>query len=157
MDDPIRMDDFPSWLLGQASAHAYRLVSERLGTLGARGYHFRLLVTLAGHGPASQATLSRITGIHVSDIVAALNELAEGGHVQRTPDPDDRRRNVVTITPAGRRHLSRLNRELLRAQEELLTPLAPAERDQLMSLLRKVLEHQRDSPPGPQARHMDDM
>ncbi len=144
MDDPIRMDDLPSWLLGQASAHAYRLVSERLGTFGARGYHFRLLLTLAEHGPASQATLGRNTGIHVSEIVAAVNELAEGGYVRRSPDPADRRRNVITITATGRRHLDRLGREVRQAQTDLLAPLTGAERDLLAGLLRRIVEHQRD-------------
>jgi DNA-binding MarR family transcriptional regulator len=139
MNDPIRMTDLPSWLLGQASAHAYRLVSERLGAYGARGYHFRLLVTLATDGPASQATLGRLTGIHVCEIVAALNELADGDHVERSPDPADRRRNVITITAAGRRHLTRLHRELLAVQDELLAPLSPTERDQLTTLLRRLV------------------
>lgn len=144
MNDAIRMDDLPSWLLGQAAAHAYRLVSERLGTFGARGYHFRLLLTLAEHGPVSQATLSRNTGIHVSEIVAALNELAEGGYVKRSPDPADRRRNVITITAPGRRHLDRLGREVRQAQAQLLAPLTEAERDQLAVLLRRVVDHQRE-------------
>ncbi|GGM26520.1 MarR family winged helix-turn-helix transcriptional regulator [Dactylosporangium sucinum] len=142
MDDPIRMSDFPSWLLGQAAAHAYRLVSERLDAFGARGYHFRLLVTLVEHGPASQATLGRNTGIHVSDIVAALNELAADGFIERSPDPDDRRRNVITITTAGRRHLDRLNHAVAQAQQALLAPLTTAEREQFTSLLRRVLDDQ---------------
>src|SRR5262245_34752655 len=120
----------PSWLLTQTAAHAHRLVTDRLGELNARGYHLRLLATLEDAGPASQADLGRRTGIHFSDIVAALNELAEQGFVERAPDPDDRRRNVVTITTAGRRHLRRLEKQVARIQDELLTPLSPAEREQ---------------------------
>jgi MarR family transcriptional regulator, lower aerobic nicotinate degradation pathway regulator len=141
MDAPIRMTDFPSWLLGQAAARAQRLIGEHLGRLGARGYHFRLLATLAEHGPLSQAALGRHTGIHVSEIVAALNELAAAGHVERSPDPTDRRRNVVTLTPAGQGYLGRLHHELLLAQDELLAPLTAAERAQLMTLLRRLAEH----------------
>lgn len=40
-----------------------------------------------------------------SDVVAALNELAGQGLVERTRDPADHRRNIVTITPAGLRAL----------------------------------------------------
>ena len=136
---PIRMTDFPSWLLGQASTQAQRLLTERLGPMGIRGYHFRLLVALDAGGPASQAALGRQTGIHVSEIVAALNELAEAGHVERSPDPDDRRRNVITITAAGRRQLDTLHREVRAVQEDLLAPLAPAEREQFMALLRRIV------------------
>jgi MarR family transcriptional regulator, lower aerobic nicotinate degradation pathway regulator len=76
-----------------------------------------------------------------SDVVAALNELAGRGLVERAPDPDDRRRNVITITPAGTAHLHRLDGLLAGVQDELLAPLSPAERAQLIRLLTRVLEH----------------
>ncbi|MFG2043314.1 MarR family winged helix-turn-helix transcriptional regulator [Dactylosporangium sp. NPDC048998] len=133
--------DLPSWLLTQTAQHAHRLVSEGLGAVGARGYHYRALTALDREGPASQADLGRRSGIHLSDLVATLNELADGGYVERTPDPSDRRRNVITITPAGRRHLRRLEKQLARVQDELLAPLSAPERAQLSALLRRVLEH----------------
>jgi DNA-binding MarR family transcriptional regulator len=133
--------DLPSWLLTQTAQHAYRLVSEQLGAAGARGYHYRTLTVLDREGPASQADLGRRGGIHLSDLVATLNELVAGGFVERTPDPVDRRRNVITLTPAGRRHLRRLDRQVARAQDELLAPLDGAERATLTVLLHRLLEH----------------
>jgi len=133
------MMQLPSWLLTQTAAHAHRLVTDRLAEVNARGYHVRLLATLEESGPASQADLGRRTGIHFSDIVAALNELAELGLIERAPDPDDRRRNVVTVTTAGRRHLRRLEKQVARIQDELLAPLSPAEREQFADFLRRLL------------------
>ena len=78
-------------------------------TEGLRGYHFRLLAALDQYGPSSQAELGRGTGIDRSDVVAALNELVEGGLARREPDPADGRRNVVTITSRGRSTLERLD------------------------------------------------
>lgn len=138
---PERLRTLPSWLLTQAATPAHRLVSERLATVGARGYHFRLLATLDEFGPASQATLGRRSGIHLSDVVATLNELTDGGFVRRTPDPSDRRRNVITITPAGRRRLRKLADVLAAVQDELLTPLSESERGQLARLLTVLVEH----------------
>ncbi len=129
----------PSWLLTQTAAHAHRLVTDRLAEVNARGYHLRLLATLEEVGPASQADLGRRSGIHFSDVVAALNELAEQHLIERAPDPDDRRRNVVTITAAGRRHLRRLERQVARIQDELLAPLSSAEREQLTDFLQRLL------------------
>jgi DNA-binding MarR family transcriptional regulator len=128
------MEHLPSWLLTQTAAHAGRLVTERFAEIGARGYHYRLLGQLLA-GPASQADLGRRTGIHFSDVVAALNELAEGGYLERRPDPADRRRNVVTITAAGRRRLTQLAATAAAIQEELLAPLTAAERTELVRLL----------------------
>jgi DNA-binding MarR family transcriptional regulator len=128
------MDHLPSWLLTQTAAHAGRLVTERFAEIGARGYHYRLLSALTA-GPASQADLGRSTGIHFSDVVAALNELTEAGYVSRHPDPADKRRNVVTVTDAGRRRLTELSERADAIQDELLAPLTAAERAELVRLL----------------------
>ena len=133
----------PSFLLTQTAAHAGRLVSEGFAAAGARGYHYRLLATLLESGPASQAELGRRTGIHLSDMVAAINELAAGGYVERSPDPGDRRRNVVTITARGRRRAAELAGRVAAIQEELLAPLSAAERDELTALLTTLLRHHR--------------
>ncbi len=137
------MDQLPSWLLTQTAAHAHRLVADGFGAIGARGYHVRLLSSLIDDGPASQAALGRRTGIHLSDMVAALNELEAGGYVARSPDPADRRRNVITVTTAGVARAAELDRQTGAIQEELLEPLSGEERRQLTEILRKLLAHHR--------------
>ncbi|MEU7712567.1 MarR family transcriptional regulator [Micromonospora chalcea] len=138
---PTRLAGLPSWLITQTAVRAGRLVADGLAAADARGYHFRLLATLDEFGPASQAALGRRSGIHVSDVVAALNELAEREFVVRSPDPADRRRNVVTITAAGRRQLRRLEKRLAEVQDDLLAPLSADERADLTRLLARVLAH----------------
>jgi len=136
-----RWKALPSWLLNQAAAHAHRLVADGFSSLQSRGYHYRLLATLEDHGPSSQADLGRRSGIHLSDMVATVNELAARSLVERTPDPADRRRNIISLTPEGRRQLRRLENRLSETQDELLAPLTPEERKQLTDLLTKLLAH----------------
>jgi len=138
---PARLRNLPSRLLTHTAMHADRLVNEGLAGADARKWHYAVLVSLRELGPASQATLSRRSGIYRSDLVAVINELADAGHVERAPDPADRRRNVITITEAGRAHLGRLDELLATVQDELLAPLDPAERDQLTRLLTRLLDH----------------
>jgi DNA-binding MarR family transcriptional regulator len=133
------MEHLPSWLLTQSAAHAHHLVTDRFAEIGARGSHYRLLAPLLD-GPASQADLGRRTGIHFSDVVAVLNELTDGGYIERRPDPADKRRNVVTITDRGRGRVTELAATAAAIQDELLAPLTAAERTELvrlLSLLRK--------------------
>lgn len=141
---PTRLVSLPSWLLTQTAGHAHRLVSDGFAAADARGYHYRLLATLDEYGPASQAALGRRSGIHFSDIVAAINELADRNLVERAPDPDDRRRNIITITAAGRRQLRRLDKQVAQIQEELLAPLSSDERAALTRLLARLLAHHTD-------------
>ncbi|MEV2242547.1 MarR family winged helix-turn-helix transcriptional regulator [Micromonospora sp. NPDC049891] len=138
---PGRLRTTPSWLLTQTAAHAGRLVTTALGAHHARGYHYRLLATLAETGPASQADLGRHSGIDRSDIVATLNDLADRHLVRREPDPTDRRRNIVHITPTGRRELTTLQHALDTAQDTLLAPLDPTDRRELVRLLDLLLTH----------------
>jgi DNA-binding MarR family transcriptional regulator len=141
---PSRLMEMPSWLISQTSMHSHQLLTEALATAGARGYHYRLLAALKEFGPASQAVLGRHTSIDRSDVVAALNELADRGLVERSPDPTDRRRNVISITRAGTAALKRLDGVLVEVQNELLAPLSPTDRQVLFRLLTRVLEYHSD-------------
>ncbi|WP_406859049.1 MarR family transcriptional regulator [Streptomyces sp. HUAS MG47] len=147
---PDRLRAIPSRLLAGVALAADRLVSERLAAEGAHKWHFATLVALAEAGAASQADLSRRTGIYRSDMVAVLNELSDAGYVRREPDPADRRRNVISPTPAGRGRLERLDALIADAQRELLAPLTPDQADELTHLLTVLTDHHRPTHPGPQ-------
>ncbi|MFF3783629.1 MarR family winged helix-turn-helix transcriptional regulator [Streptomyces sp. NPDC001933] len=138
---PDRLRLRASRLLSQLSTRSDRLITEGLAGADARKWHYAVLASLQDHGPASQATLSRRTGIYRSDMVGVLNELAERKLVERAPDPADQRRNIITISPQGRRHLRRLDQVLDELHDELLAPLSPAERDRFVELLTRLLDH----------------
>ncbi|MFT4039529.1 MAG: MarR family winged helix-turn-helix transcriptional regulator [Thermomicrobiales bacterium] len=130
----------PSWLLNRAAAIAQRLVTESLEEAGARRPHVALLAALAEFGPQSQADLGRRCGIDRSDMVALVNDLSGRAMVAREPDATDRRRNVITLTPAGDVFLADLRARLEESQAALLAGLAPDERHQLVALLTRVVE-----------------
>jgi DNA-binding MarR family transcriptional regulator len=138
---PAALMQKPTWLISEVSRVAHRLLADKLATAGARGYHYRVLAALQEFGAVSQASLGRHTGMDRSDVVASVSELAGRGLVGRSPDPADRRRNVVTITQAGTAHLRRLEELLAGVQDQLTGPLAPAEREQLIRLLTRILDH----------------
>ncbi|MEV6138884.1 MarR family transcriptional regulator [Nocardia sp. NPDC051990] len=139
-DTPGRLRALPTRLVNQVAILANRATERAFEATGSRRYHYALLSTLGEFGPASQADLGRRTRIDRSDIVAALNDLAERGLIERTPDPSDRRRNIVTITKAGTRHLDELDQRIEGAQDELLAALSVAERRELVRLLTRILD-----------------
>jgi len=149
MKTPDRLRRRASRLLSQMSGLSDRLMNDGLAQVDARKWHYAVLASLQEFGPCSQATLSRRTGIYRSDMVGVLNELAERDLIERALDPDDRRRNVITITPQGRRHLRRLDKVLDELHDELLAPLTPAERDQFVQLLTRLLDHHTQQTPHP--------
>jgi DNA-binding MarR family transcriptional regulator len=143
---PERLTRKASWLLTQLATHARRIVGDANAELGAGAYHYRILATLSEFGASSQADLARRGNLDRSDVVAAINELAQQGFVERTQDQADRRRNVVRLTRAGTQHLRRMDRVLDKAQGGLLAPLSQQERVVLTGLLARLLAHHADKP-----------
>ena len=125
----------PSWLLARLALVGGRLVEEALAAEGVRRTHFSVLSTLSEEGPMSQAELGRRLLIDRSNIHALMRELEQRRYIVRSRDRVDRRRNVVNMTAAGRRALSRMERVVLDAQAELLRPLGGAEQQRFMRLL----------------------
>ncbi|TDC41848.1 MarR family transcriptional regulator [Micromonospora sp. KC213] len=143
---PSRLATKASWLVSQTAVHVRRLIGDEFAAAGSRGYHYRVLAALQEFGPASQAELGRRCRMDRSDVVQAVTELERQSFVERSADPADRRRNIVTITGAGRQQLRRLDRTLDTVQDELLAPLSTAERQTLVALLAKVVKHHGDTP-----------
>lgn len=139
---PDRLRLLPSWLILRLSGPANRLVADALGDPGARA-DFAVLASLAQFGAMSQADLGRRLAADRSDMAGYVAHLVEEGLVVRATDPADRRRNVVTITTAGRRRLAAMQRRIDRAQDELLAPLSPARRAELLTILQELVAHHR--------------
>jgi DNA-binding MarR family transcriptional regulator len=138
---PERLKALPSWLINQASTHAQRIVAEHLhGAHVGHRYHYSLLAALAETGPTSQAELGRRIGLDRSDVTATVNLMEQLGLLERVPDPADRRRNLVSLTEPGRRHLEEMDAVVSAAQNDLLAPLSGPERAELVRLLRLVAQ-----------------
>ena len=142
MSAPARIRDRPTWLISRTYARSHKLLNDGFAASGTglRSYHYRLLATLEESGPVVQAELGRKTNVDPSDVVAVLSELEQRALVKRTADPSNRRRNIVSITPAGRKQLGAFDKVLDEIQERVIAPLSQNERRQLTKLLRKLAD-----------------
>ena len=136
-----RVAGLPTWLLSRANARSQEILGTAFAEEGVRGYHYRLLAALAQYGALSQAEMGRCTGSDRKDVAVAVAELESGELLARTPDPDDARRRIVSITARGSARLHRLDRVLQRVQTDVLAPLTTDERRTLLVLLDKLLAH----------------
>jgi DNA-binding MarR family transcriptional regulator len=141
---PARLRGLASWQTSKVSTIGARLFARSM-PLGARA-DFAVLAALEEYGSLSQADLGRRLGLDRNDVNGILNRLEDHGQAGRQADPADRRRNVVTLTEPGRRYLTELQEYTDAVQDELLTSLDAAERQQLQSLLTKLLD---GHPPQP--------
>jgi DNA-binding MarR family transcriptional regulator len=125
----------PGLLLALLGQDAMRLLRTAHTAYDLTPRQFQLLALLHDHGAMGQRALGQAIGVAPSILVTLLNPLEAAGDVSRAREASDRRRHVVTITPAGERHLSRAAQAQREAEEELFGGLTAEQREQLRGLL----------------------
>jgi MarR family transcriptional regulator, lower aerobic nicotinate degradation pathway regulator len=108
---------------------------------GLSPYHHAILVALDEDTHDTQGAIADKLGYDRGQLVGLLDELEERGLVERRRDPTDRRRQHVDITADGRRALKQLRGVSQRLENDLLSPLDPADRERLHALLLRLAEH----------------
>src|SRR5260370_27813968 len=63
-----------------------------------------VLIRLIKDGPASTSQLAGAERVRPQSMATTLTGLDRHGLIARTPDPQDRRRQLITLTVLGRRH-----------------------------------------------------
>ena len=133
-----RLEHRATWWVSRAHLRSHALLQELFADVGARAYHYRLLAAVEEAGPISQADLGRATNPPSSSTTSATETSLRSSSVARAPHPSDRRRNVVSLTAAGRAELARLDAVVDQAQEQFLAPLTADERAVFLDLTRRV-------------------
>ncbi len=106
---------------------------------GLRLGHLAVLGALAEQAPRPQRALADPLAIHPSDMVTIVDDLAARDLASRAPDPADRRRNLVSPTPAGRRLVRQATADSRRVSAEILSCLSLDDRATVVDLLGRAL------------------
>ncbi|CAA0129171.1 MAG: MarR family transcriptional regulator [Hyphomicrobiales bacterium] len=88
-------------------------------------------------------------GLTIGDLAARLevgnatasqlvDRMVRGGWVERSPSPDDRRSQIVTITAKSRSTIRDIEPRQLLLEDEILRDLSPEERRVLFVLLERI-------------------
>lgn len=103
---PDRAGGLETWATGRLLSTAARLVEHawdvHLGRWGLNHASFAVLWMLDG-GPRSQRELAAGATVQAQTMSRVLDRLERLGYVRRVRSQSDRRRVLVSLTPAGRR------------------------------------------------------
>lgn len=138
---PSRLAGLPTTLVAGTAELARQHVADALAAADARELHYVVLAALHEVGPTTPSQLARDTGLDRADVAAIVNILGRKTYVERTSDATDGRRTLLTVTPAGQRHLDRLDELFVRAQAAFLAGLTNADRARLVRLLTTLVTH----------------
>lgn len=127
-------------LLAGLGREATGRVRRAMRPLGIGAQQFLLLEQLKLLGQTSQAELADALALDPSNLATVAADLADRGLVERNRDDVDRRRYVLRLSRAGEQLLSRTEGALAAAEDDLLTPLDGAQREQLYALLRRLAD-----------------
>lgn len=134
------------YLLKHAQLRFVELVQAALAPLGIDTREWATLICLDDQRPLSQAEVAKRAGIDRTTMVALIDELQQKGLLQRRPDHDDRRKNVVQLTTAGRNIRERAARRVDDCERRFLAALSPPDAQQLKSALQALIAPRHESP-----------
>ncbi|GAA2365939.1 MarR family transcriptional regulator [Dactylosporangium salmoneum] len=123
-----------------------RVVGDRqekvYGELGINRGEFDVLATLRRAGEPFQLSPKQLSAslmLTTGGMTGRLDRLEKAGLAARSPDPEDRRGLVITLTARGREVVDEAVVAGLAAQREVLERLPEAGRRRLSALLRDLL------------------
>lgn len=138
--------EFAGQLLFRLWRVSHTQTAAALESIGLNPALFAVLNFLRAREGVIQQEIGAAMGIDPSTMVGLIDQLERAGLAKRRPHPRDRRAREVVITTKGRRTVERARAVAREVEADVLKGLAPAERDQLLELLRQALS---SAPPQP--------
>lgn len=136
-NQPYKLDDQIGYLLRQASQkHAAIFQAHMVHKLTPT--QFSALIRIHEHGQCSQNRLGRLASMDVATIKGVVDRLLQKDLIATSPDPNDRRRVLITLTQSGGAILEELFAAGHAISAETLDPLTISEIHALINILRKL-------------------
>jgi DNA-binding MarR family transcriptional regulator len=115
-------------------------LQERLRPEGVPVEHLRVLEVLDHGGAVPMGELAARALVEPPTLTKIIDRMVSDALVFRSPDPNDRRRVLILLAPAGKALYKRL-RHLSREQEERLMRQLPRDKaEELRNLLRELIQ-----------------
>jgi DNA-binding MarR family transcriptional regulator len=113
--------------LRRSSAYSVLFNEAVADCVGLNATDLRCLDIIGRLGPLTPGRLAELTSLTTGAITGVVDKLERRGFVARRPDPDDRRRVIVSALPEARETISPLFEPLSQAMDALCRRYSAAE------------------------------
>ncbi len=127
-------------LLRRAHQRHSAIFQENIGENQLTPLQFAALVKLRDVTEVSQNQLGRLTAMDAATMQGVIARLALRKLIERRPDPDDRRRLILSLSARGKTLINRLVANGGDITKKTLAPLSQTEQKALIHLLTKLAE-----------------
>ncbi len=136
--DAYVLEDQIGHLLRKAHQRATSIFQSTIGDPSITPTQYAALVRLYQFGEQPQTQLGRVTAMDPATILGVIRRLNERHLTTTRPDPNDRRRTLVGLTPAGRELVANLIENGPIVSAETLKPLSPEEQAVFLRFLARL-------------------
>lgn len=136
------IDDYLLYLLSRASSEVSAQFHARLKVHGLQVPEWRVLASLSD-GDGDGMTVGEIAMLALQrqpTMTKIIDRMTSSGLVERRQDENDRRKVRIFITQSGQRRVNEALADAKQHEKEVLADYAPAEADQLKSILRALVD-----------------
>jgi len=128
-----QLDTQVGYLLRLASQR-HAVIFQKQMVAGLTPMQFSTLLRVAEEGEVSQNQLGRLAAMDVATIKGVVDRL----RARSTPDLDDKRRSLISLTEQGREMIVKLEQVGMSITDTTLSPLKASEQATLIRLLKKI-------------------
>lgn len=129
----------PGHLIRRAQQFAVAIFMEETADFDITPVQFAMLNALMDAPGTDQVTLAASVAFDPATSGSVIGRLEAKGWVRREADEHDRRRKLLWVTPEGEQTVQQMKKAVIKAQARILKPLSPAEREQMVHLLDKLV------------------
>jgi DNA-binding MarR family transcriptional regulator len=138
-NDWAQLSARPGFLIRRLHQIHVALFIEECSAENVTPVQYSVLSELQQHDGSDQTALGHAVALDRANVADVLDRLEKRGLLCRRVSPLDKRMRLVTLTPAGRALLTRLEAKAIRAHERTVEALPPAERQRFIrNMLRLV-------------------
>jgi DNA-binding MarR family transcriptional regulator len=135
-----QLRDNPGFLLAQSARVMREKLSDALSGTGMSLQELTILRLLASAGPMNQQELGKNCNLDKTTITELIDSLESAGLARREVSDTDRRSKQISITPGGKRALTKATKRAGEAEREFMELLSQREWTVLRNCLSRYLD-----------------